>query len=297
MNYELWISLTINGLSMGAIYAMIAMGLILLIRAVGVLNFAQGDMLALGSYAALTFYVNMKLPLWGAVIASLLIFAVFAIIFMFCIYWPLRKSPESTTIIIATLGASIVIKESLMMMFGGEDIPVSYFLKDSSGTGLKLNIFGATIQVQYILTIIVGAAVIVGIFLLFEKLYAGRMLQAASQDKYSAELLGIPTIITIAVTYILSVSIAALGGFMISPIYSASTTLNALQFGAFAGAVIGGWGNIKGAVIGAFIVGLVQSYTVPVFGLYKDAAVFILMILFLLFRPQGLFKSKIGEKA
>ena len=294
---ELFISLTVNGIATGAIYAMVAMGLILLIKAVGVLNFAQGDLLVFGAFAALFFIMDINLPVWAAILASGIIFAVLAIVFMFAIYWPLRKTKNPITIIISTIGASIMIKEGLMMLFGAEPRPVNYFMVDSAGKSLKIQIFGVNIQVQYLLAILVGAILIIGIFLLFEKFYAGRMMQAASQDKYTAELMGIPTIITIGATYILSFAIASIGGFMIAPIYSASTNLAALQFGAFAGVVIGGWGDIKGSVIGAMIVGFLQSYAYVFFDVYKDAAVFIVMILFLLFRPQGIFRSKISDKA
>ncbi len=295
--FQLFISLTVSGISMGIIYALLAMGLILLIRAIGVLNFAQGDLLTFGAFIGAAMYVGVELPLWLAIIVSILIFAVFALAFMFGIYWPLRNTPYPLTIIVATMGLSIIIKEALMMIFGSEPVAVPYFLTDASGNGLKLDIFRTSVQWQYILTIIIGLVIIIGIFLIFEKLYAGRMMQAASQDKNAAEIIGIPTIITTAITYILAVSITALGGFMIAPIFSANITLSSLLFGAFAGVVIGGWGNIKGAIIGAFIVGFVQSYAVPFFDLYKDAAVFIIMIAFLLFRPEGLFKSKISDKA
>ena len=297
MDVELFLSLLLNGLSMGVIYALIAMGLIMLIRAVNMLNFAQGDMLTIGAYVGCTLYVNMALPLWAAMVVSLLIFAVFALIFMFSIYWPLRNSNIGISRMIATMGASVVIKEVLLKIFGEEPMTMPYFLRDAGGHGAMLKIFGVSIQLQYIIVIVIGLLCMAGIFLLFEKLYAGKMMQAASQDKRTAELIGIPTTITIAATYILSVSIAAFGGLMIAPIFAATVTLNSLQFGAFAGAVIGGWGNIKGAIIGAIIVGLVQSFSVPIFDLYKDAAVFLLMVLFLVFRPKGMFRSKIGDKA
>ncbi len=297
MDFVYLLRLTLSGLSMGVIYALIGMGLILLIKAIGVLNYAQGDILALGAFAALGFSVRMELPLWAAVVCSLMVFIVFALFFMFCIYWPLRQTTFPVTIMIATLGASIVIKEGLMLIFGANPKPVPAFLVDEAGNGLTFRIFGVTMQWQYVVILVFGIVIIAGIFLLFEKVYAGKIMQAASQDKYAADLIGIPTVVTIAVTFIISICVAAFSGFMIAPLYSASITLNDLQFAAFAGVVIGGWGNIKGAVIGSLIVGLVQAYAYPIFNLYKDCAVFSLMILFLLFRPTGIFKSPIGDKA
>ena len=294
---ELIATLTISGLSMGIIYSLIAMGLILLIRAVGVLNFAQGDFLTLGAYIGLTMFVNLDLPLWGAALASLLIFIAFGVLFMLCVYSPLKDSQSPIMIIIATMGASIVIRETLMLIFGGDPIKMRYFLLNEAGKGMKVKLFGVSFQAQYIFIIIVGGLIIFAVYYLLDKLYAGKMLQAASQDKFSAELIGIPVTVTIAVTYALSVSVAGFAGFMVAPLYSVSTSLSAMQINAFAGVVIGGWGDIKGAIAGALLVGLIQSFASIWFSTYKNTAVFIVMILFLLLRPQGLFGSKVGDKA
>ena len=297
MTGKLLLALGINGLSMGIIYAMIAMGLILLIRSVGMLNFAQGDMLALGAYMLLLFGVDLSLPLPLAIMASMFIFAVFALLFMFAVYWPLRNNPYPITITMCCLGTSIALKEALRIIFGGDPVNVPYFLMNGEGKGGMVSIFGISIQSQYLIIIGVGILVIAAIFILYEKLYVGKMMEAASQDKYAAEVIGIPTIATIGATYILSITVAGLGGFMIAPLYTVNANLGSLQFGAFAGAVIGGWGNTKGAIIGCLMVGLIEAYAHLYFTVYKDAAVFVVMVLFLLLRPQGLFPSKIGDKA
>lgn len=122
-------------------------------------------------------------------------------------------------------------------------------------------------------------------------------MQAAAQDAYAANLLGVPTILTISATYIIVVSLAGIAGYMISPIFMVRNTLGTLQLRAFAGVVIGGFGNIKGAIIGSILVGLVESFSTLQFSGYKDVTVFLLLIIFLLFRPQGLFGEKIADKA
>lgn len=282
---------------MGIIYAIIAMGLVLLIRAIGLMNFAQGDLLAVGAYVGMVYFVTMDLPLWIAIIVSLLSYAVFALIFMFCIYWPQRKKSDQTPVIIATIGAGIVIREALTIIFGADPKQMPYFITTSDGAGKMIRIFGVNIQAQYVITIVVGALIIAGVSLFIEKMYVGKMIQATSQHKYTAELLGIPTTVTIAITYILSCSVASVSGFMVAPMFSVTTSLNSFQFAAFSGAVIGGWGSTKGAIIGSIVVGLIQAYATPFFSIYKDATVFVLFLLFLLFRPQGLFPSKIGTKA
>lgn len=292
------LSLLVNGTAMGMVYALMAMGIILLVRAIGVLNFAQGDFLMLGAYVALGLLVDLKLPLPIMIPVALLAYAMIGLIFMFCIYWPLRNAKYPAAIVIATIGTSIMIKELVTIIWGSLPRPMPPLLEnEETGGGLLLEISGVKLQWQMLITMMVGIAAIILVFVLFEKLYAGRMMEAAAQDKYSAELLGIPTILTVAATYVISISLASVGGFMMAPLLTVNVTLGTLQLRAFAGVIIGGMGNIKGAIIGSIFVGLLESFASVWVGAYKDAVVFIVLLLFLIFRPQGLFGMKIKDKA
>jgi Branched-chain amino acid ABC-type transport system, permease components len=298
MNFNIFLSLTLNGLAMGMIYALMAMGLILLIRAIGVMNFAQGDLLMFGAYIAYALTVDIKLPLWLMIPAACVCFAIIGLVFMFTVYWPLREASYPTATVISTMGAAMVLKETATLVWGSFPHSMPSLIRDSqTGKAAVLKIGNVTLQWQFIITIIVGIIIIFLVFNLFEKLYAGRMMQAAAQDKYAAELLGIPTILTTAATYIIVVSMASIGGYLISPVFMVSNTLGSLQLRAFAGVVIGGFGNIKGAILGSVIVGLVESFATLKFSTYKDAVVFLVLIAVLLIRPQGIFGEKIADKA
>lgn len=297
MNGELFLSLLINGLSMGFIYSILAMGLILLNRAVGVLNFAQGDLLMFGAYITSSLILDFELPMYLMIPASFILFALVGLIFMFTVYWPLRDATYPIAPVIATMGASIVLKEVATLVWGSLPRSVPAILTNAEGKPLVLEIAGIPLQWQYILIILVSVVIIFLVNGLFEKLYIGKIMQAASQDSYAAELLGIPTMITILATYIIVVTIASIGGFMVAPIFMVRNTLGTLQLRAFAGVVIGGFGNIKGAIIGSLIVGIVEAFSTISFSGYKDATVFLLLILFLIFKPQGLFGEKIADKA
>ncbi len=298
MNFNLFVSLGINGIAMGMIYALMAMGLILLIRAIGVMNFAQGDLLMLGAFVAFAFIVDLKLPMWAVIPLALISFAAIGIIFMFSVYWPLRNATYPAATVISTMGASMAIKEIATLIWGSLPLSMPALIKNpNNGKAAILKIGGINLQWQFLVTIIVGGILIALVFILFEKLYAGRMMQAAAQDKYAAELLGIPTIITTAATYIIVVILASVGGYLISPIFMVSNTLGSLQLRAFAGVVIGGFGNIKGAIIGSLLVGIVESYSNLKFPEYRDAVVFLVLIFVLLIRPQGLFGEKVADKA
>lgn len=297
MSPNLFVSLGINGLTMGMVYAMIAMGLILLIRAVGVLNFAQGDLVMVGAYISCFLLNDLKLPIGIMIPIALIVFAVLGLLFMLTTYWPLRKASYPVAPIIATMGASLVLSEGTIIIFGSWPKTLAPVLRSAEGTPKIFEIFGVRIQAQFILTIVVAIVSMLLVHILFDKSYIGKMMQATSYDKPAAELIGISTLFTVAVTYILDVGLVSLAGFMVAPIYSVTPSLSSLQLRAFAGTVIGGFGSIKGAVIGCIIVGLVEGFASVNFSSYKDAVVFLVLILFLAIRPKGLVVSKVGDKA
>lgn len=283
--------LLVSGLASGMLYALMAIGLVLLIRAVGTLNFAQGDILSMGAF--ITYWLSMQLCLstLQTVISALIVFALFGILFMFTVYWPVRESTWPQAILICTMGASTVIEEVLTIIWGSRSLPMNPIISGSFEIG------GVYIEKQYIIVILVSIAIILAIFTLFDKLYCGRIMQATSQDKYMATMIGIPTVLATAITFAVVVAIVGFGGYLIAPLYTVRTSLNKLQLRAFAGVVIGGMGNIKGAVIGSLIIGLVEAYSTYITTTYKDAMVFIVLLLVLIIKPSGFFGDIVKDKA
>ena len=287
----MYLQLLIVGIAMGMIYALLALGIVLLVRAVGVLNFAEGQLFMLGAYVTYALTYQAGLPLNAMLIIAIVIFALFGVLFMFSVYWPLRKSTWGATVIISCLGAATVIKEVAKLIWGSNPLVYEPLVK---GT---ITIAGAKLEYQYLFIIAICIVMIIGVELLFEKLYVGRIMQAAAQNKYAAELLGIATIVTVAVTYALSTTLVGIGGWLVAPLFLVSTSLGDLLLKGFAGMVIGGYGSIKGAVIGSILVGIVESFSALITTTYKNAIVFLLLIVFLIVKPKGLFSSKISEKA
>ena len=285
------IQLAVVGVSMGMIYALLAMGVILLVRAVGVTNFAQGDILALGAYISVTLFVDLALPPAVAVICEVLILAAFAALFMLSVYWPLKDAPWPAVVVISTLGASIIIRESAKFIWGKIPLSVTPIFDGAIELG------EVRLEYQYLLIIVLGLLAIFAVLALFDKSYAGRMMQGAAQDSYAAKLIGIPTMITTLATFIISFCLAGLGGYLVSPLFLVTTTLSSLQLKAFAGIVIGGFGNIKGAVIGSLLVGLIESFSTLFTSTYKDTVVFAVLIIFLILRPQRIYGEPIPDKA
>jgi len=285
------LQLFVIGISMGMIYAILAMGIVLLWRAVGVLNFAQGELFMMGAFVTFALTVQIHMPLYAMLVIALIVFALFGALFMFCVYWPLRKSKWPATIIISTLGASVVIREIAKVIWGTIPVVQPHIIR---GVWITPTF---RIEYQYLFIIGVSAFMIIGVFLLFDKLFVGRVMQAAAQNKYAAELIGISTIVTTILTYIISTSIAAVGGWLVSPLFLVSTGLGAFLLRGFAGMVIGGMGDVRGAVLGSLLIGLLEAFTVMLTTTFRDAIVFLVLLLVLIFRPRGFFGSKISEKA
>ena len=297
MDFSLFVSLSVNGIAMGMIYALLGMGLILLVRAVGILNFAQGDLMMFCAYIVAWLYLDVELPPIALIFVASLSFIIMGIIFMFSIYWPLRKASYPQATIIATMGASIILQELAVQIWGSQPRNMPTIIKDEAGKSSVLRFGDVTLQWQYIIIILVGVIVIFFFFLLFDKLYIGKLMQAAAQNSYAANLIGIPSILTIGLTYVIVMTVCGICGSLVSPIFMVRTTLGTLQLRAFAGVVIGGFGSIPGAVVGCLLVGIVESFSTMALAGYKDLVVFLLLIIFLIFRPQGLVKSKLEDKA
>jgi len=276
---------------MGLTYALLSMGLILLIRATGVLNFAQGDLVTMGGFVTFWFLYTLKLPMIPGLIASILVFAATAIMFMFVTYLPVRNNRWAQTRMVCTMGASVIIKELLPML-------TTYTTRSMPApVPGALRIGMAAISYHYILIMGVCLFVMLLTWLLFDKLYAGRAMMAAAQNPFAAELIGIPVVITIAATYMIVFSVAGIAGWLIVPTFALNNTLNLYQTRAFAGCVIGGFGDLKGALIGSVMIGLVEGYATLVTSLYKDVVVYALLIIVLLLRPAGLFSGgRVGVK-
>lgn len=286
-----FLPLTVSGLCMGLIYAMLGMGLVLLMRAVGVMNFAQGDLMVIGAYVSFWLTNSLNLPTIPMIFCCLIIFSINAAIFMYGCYVPVRNSKWSQAAMICTLGADMIIREALVLIFGAD-----YKAMDPLLPGL-LKIGPVIIEWQYVAVILLSIIIIWAVFTLFDKMYVGKAMMAASQDRYAAQLLGIPINLTVYCTYMIVMIVCGLAGWLIAPLFLVSTALSTLQSKVFAGMIIGGMGSLKGAVLGCIIIGLVESYSTYVTTTYKDVVVFGALLLMLLIRPQGLMGESNTEKA
>jgi branched-chain amino acid transport system permease protein len=285
--------LLFTGIGIGSIYAMVSLGFVLLIRSANVVNFAQGEFSMLGAYLMLILLVSFGVNYAVALVVSVVVLGVVGVIFGLITYWPLRTRGQ-IPVIISTIGAGILLENTILATYG----PSPQVLPGVSNTSgfLVGDIFMDT---QY-LAIIVTAFVLVGLqYLIFERTMVGKKIQAISQDREAAGLLGIPVITLIFGIFFYSAALGGLAGILVAPILYVSVGIAGIvALKAFAANIIGGFGSIPGAIVGGLVIGVTETLgaayvSVP----YKDAYAFVILLAVLLVRPQGLFGERIAEKA
>ena len=285
--------LLFTGLGIGAIYALVALGFVLLIRAANVVNFAQGEFSMLGAYAMVILATGIGIPYLIALPIAVVLMAAFGVLFAGATYWPLRLRGQ-LPVIISTIGASIFLSNIVLVLYGPSP-QVLPGLFDNPG----FEVGGVFMDSQYLAIMVAVTLMVLLQFLIFEKTLLGKKLQATSQDKEMASLLGIPVATMILITFGYSAALGGLAGILVAPVLFVSVGMGAIiSLKAFAANIIGGFGNIPGAILGGLALGLVETFGAAFISVpYKDAIAFGLLLLFLLIRPQGLFGEKIAEKA
>jgi branched-chain amino acid transport system permease protein len=285
------------GLAIGGVYALVALGIVLIYRATNVVNFAQGEFSMLGAYAMVMLWQGAKLDYFTAMVLALVIMALFGLFFELTVYYPLRNR-SFLPVIIATIGASIMMQNGALAVFGPSPEKLRAVIETAGGTG-GINLGGVFFDYQYLVILLVTVLLIGGQYLFFEYTLLGKKMQATSQDKDMASLLGIPVGLMIALTFIYSSVLGGLSGMLVAPIFFVTHKMGAtLGLKAFAATICGGFGDPRGAILGGLFLGVVESFGAAyVSVIYKDAFSFLVLIVFLLVRPQGMFGEKVSEKA
>jgi branched-chain amino acid transport system permease protein len=281
-----------QGLALGSIYALVALGFVLIVRAANVVNFAQGDFAMVGAYLMVA-SLGALMPYWLAFIIAILAMGLFGWIFNIAVYYPLRHR-SFLPVLISTLGASIFLQNLVLALVGAQPRPMPKLLNFDG-----ISVAGVFLDSQYLAILVVTMVCVVFQYVLFEHTLLGKKLQATSQDKDMARLLGIPVALMITLMFIYSAALGGLAGILVAPILFVSIGMGSIiALKAFAATIVGGFGDIKGAIVGGLLIGIVESFaafhiSVP----YKDAYAFLMLFIILIVRPQGLFGEKISEKA
>lgn len=280
-----------SGITVGATYALAALGFTLIYNASNVINFAQGEFIMLGGMLAVFFTAN-GFPLPMALLLAILIPAIAGILIEKLAIEPV-KGAETVSLIIITIGASLVIRGLASVFFGKGTFSLAPFSGDT-----PIPILGATLMPQSLWVLGVTAVVVALLWYFFNRTLHGKAMLATSYNRLSAELVGINTNWVLFMSFAMAAALGALGGILITPITLTSYDVGImLGLKGFVAAVLGGLGNGLGAVVGGLLVGILEAMGAGyISSAYKDAIPFILILFILFFMPRGLFGGKSTER-
>ena len=280
-----------SGITVGATYALAALGFTLIYNASNVINFAQGEFIMLGGMLAV-FFTQAGLPLPAALLLAILVPAVVGILIEKLAIEPV-KGAETVTLIIITIGASLVIRGLVQVFLGKNTHSLPAFSGDT-----PIEILGATLMPQSLWVMGVTAIVVVVLWYFFNRTLTGKAMLATSYNRLAAELVGINTNGVLFMSFAMSAALGALGGILITPITLTSYDVGImLGLKGFVAAVLGGLGNGLGAVVGGLLVGVLEAMGAGYLSsAYKDAIPFVLILFILFFMPRGLFGAKVTDR-
>ena len=293
MDWSTNLQMMTAGLAMGSIYALVALGFVLIFNAVNVVNFAQGEFVMVPAFVAVWLIDILKLPFPLTYVITVIFMGIFGIVFQRVAYYPLRHR-TFLPVVISTIGVGIFLQNGAQIVFGAEP-----FLMARPTSSKVLNVIGVFVDPQYIVIIMCTLALLIFQYFFFEKTKLGKMMRATAQDKEMARLMGIRVAKMIAITFAYSSILGAVAGILIGPIFYVTKEMGGmLGLKAFCSTIVGGFGSVPGAILGGIFLGVVEVFAAYyVSSAYRDAFAFIILILVLLFRPQGFFGEKIAEKA
>ena len=286
---NIFIQCVINGVALGAVYTIMALSYTILFGTLKIANFAQGDVYMIGMLLGFTFYVTASMPFIVGLILSIIITILVLLVIERAIYRPILKV-SSMYLFIATIGMATFLRNASQLIFGSE----SYSFPHLFGS-MPLQITeNLSIMPQNILIIAVCVVLMVALFLFMRKTKTGLAMASVSMNPFAASLMGVNYSKITTITYAIAAGMAAIAGVFTAPIYNVNTTVGAsLGLKALIAAVMGGFGNSAGAILGGMILGLVEALgSTYISSAYKDAFSFILLLIILFLRPQGILGRK-----
>ncbi len=288
-----FLQLTIEGISIGCIYALIALGFVLIYKATEVVNFAQGDIMMLGAFVAFTFASLWGLSFWLTIPLTIAVLVLFGAGFDRFLLRPIAGQPTVAAILV-TLGAGMAMRGIATMMPGwGTD---THALKAPYSDGV-LSLGGLVVSTDHLVIIGVTGLLCLGLWIFFKRTRVGIAMQACSQNQLAAYYMGIPVRRINTLIWGLSAGVAAVAAMLIAPIQFVHSNLGFIGLKAFPAAVVGGFGSIPGAIVGGLIIGLVEMYA----GFYlaegwKDIAPYVVVLIVLVIKPSGIFAEMRRKK-
>ena len=284
----------LGGISLGSIYALIALGYTMVYGIAKMLNFAHGDIIMVGGYVVFFAMSSSWCPTWLAIVFGIAACTVLGVVIEKIAYKPLRSMP-SLTVLITAIGVSYFLQNTALLLFKSN----TRTFKSVTENLPDLNLGGLVITSETIVTISVTVVLMIALTLFVNKTKMGKAMRAVSEDKEAAELMGISVNKTITLTFAIGSALAAVAGVLLCSNFHALSPYTGSMPGikAFVAAVFGGIGSIPGAMVGGILLGVIENLSKGYISTQlSDAIVFLVLILVLLVKPTGIFGKKVNKK-
>jgi len=290
-----FLSYLVNGISLGAVYALIALGYTMVYGIAKMLNFAHGDVIMVGAYMVYIAMVDYHVPAWLSILIGMAVCTVLGVVIERVAYKPLREA-SSLAVLITAIGVSYFLENLALLVFGAN--PKS-FTSVVNFSPIKLFHGQLTISAETLVTIVVSLVIMAGLIIFINYTKPGNAMLAVSEDRNAAQLMGININATIGLTFAIGSGLAAVAGVLLCSAYPTLTSQTGAMPGikAFVAAVLGGIGSVPGAMVGGILLGIIENCSKAYLSSQmSDAVVFFVLIVVLLVKPTGLMGRKINEK-
>ena len=283
----------LSGVAQGCIYGLIALGFVLIYKATETVSFTQGELMMLGAFCGLAFVSYLQLPFVLAVVASMLVMA--------CIGWLIERvvinpvlGEPAFAIVMLTIGIGYVLRGGITMI---PDIGTETHSFEVPDKDLTFNVGGVVLGAPQLVVIGSTALLCAVLYVVFKYSRVGIAMQATSQNQLAAYYMGIPVKRLNSMVWALAAAVAAIAGLLLAPITFVHANMGFIGLKAFPAAVVGGFGSLPGAIVGGIIIGVVEAmagFWLPEG--FKDVAAYVVVLLMLVFKPNGLFGDKLRKK-
>lgn len=286
------VQLFLSGLAIGCIYGLVALGFLMVFTAVGALNFSHGELVMVGGYLAIWAYHSLGESLATAAVISFVGTAIVGAVFERVGYAPLRDR-SMFVVVVSLIAVGVVLRNVALNLAGPNPLRLPPLFDQE-----MITIGHASLPTQLLAIIVATGVLLAAQYFFFTRTRLGKMMQATAQDRDAARLMGISVDRMITFTFMLSAALAAACGVMLAPVIFIYPDMGApLLIKAWVGAVIGGFGSIPGAIIGGILVGLLDTFTAAFISSdFRDALTMVVLIAFLIFRPQGILGERVAER-
>jgi branched-chain amino acid transport system permease protein len=288
---QVFLQTIIGGVSLGAIYALVAMGFSLVYRTMGLVNFAHGNVVTVGAYLASTFYLSTRLPFALAMVVAIVVTGLIGVVIE-RVLRPLENK-DFDLMLIGTIGFGIVLEALVILIWGatGRAVP-------SPVRAAPLEVFGLRIRTYDLAVLAIAAAAMTLLVLFLSRTKRGAAMQAVAMDHEAATAVGIHVGRSNAIAFVIGAGLAALAGGLVGPLLYVSPGMGgALGIKGFAGAVLGGFGSIPGAIVGGLAIGVLDSFAAGHFQGYSELVTFLVFTVIIMVRPTGIFGERTVNRA